>query len=75
VKLTKQETAYTDKGTIEEHCSACKFYVDRTTCKIVAGAIKPGGWCNKFKATNFAREARTQHVRNSRARRLEKAKL
>ncbi len=65
-KFSKTEVAYTDKGTIEEHCSACVHYIDRKTCAIVHGAIKPGGWCKMFKAHDMARYTRNKRLAKAR---------
>ena len=49
-KFSKREVAYTDDhGASDEQCSKCTHYVDRVTCAIVVGMIRPGGWCKKFK--------------------------
>lgn len=50
-KLPKSEVHYTDKGKAE-HCSICEHYMNKTTCKIVAGEINHNGWCNRFKNIN-----------------------
>jgi hypothetical protein len=48
-KYPKSAVQYTDDhGSSSEQCSKCEYYLNRTTCKIVAGEINPGGWCNKF---------------------------
>ena len=52
-KFTKNEVKYTDDhGESSEQCSKCRHFVETTrgnSCAIVWGAIKAGGWCNRFK--------------------------
>ena len=48
--IPKAEVAYTDDhGTSDEQCSKCEHYCNPTTCDIVAGIIRPTGWCKRFK--------------------------
>ncbi len=46
--LTKAETRYTDHGSQTEHCSICTHFHPPDKCAIVAGDVRPGGWCNHF---------------------------
>lgn len=48
IQVSKSSVAYTDSGTDAEHCSICTHYLNPTTCKIVAGRIRPEGWCKRF---------------------------
>jgi hypothetical protein len=46
----KKVVRYTDDhGSSNEQCSKCKYFEHPRSCEIVIGAIKPGGWCNKYK--------------------------
>jgi hypothetical protein len=29
-------------------CGVCTFFIKPTSCKVVAGAISPNGWCKLF---------------------------
>jgi hypothetical protein len=51
MKFTKAEVEYTDDhGDNREQCAECAHYINPTTCAIVAGRIRPEGWCARFEA-------------------------
>ena len=47
-KISQAEAQYqnTPKGMFS--CSTCTFFIKPTSCKVVAGAISPTGWCKLF---------------------------
>ena len=50
-KASKSEADYTDNGSKSEHCSICRYYVNRNACEIVTGQIESDGWCKFFSRT------------------------
>lgn len=57
---SKEAARYTDEGSPQEHCSICDHWRARGPeeglCVIVAGTIKPTGWCRHFIHTSEAAE-------------------
>lgn len=51
---SREAARYTDNGSPQEHCSICRFWTPGPTstaegqCHIVAGELKPQGWCIHF---------------------------
>jgi len=54
VVSSKEAADYTPNGTPQEHCAICLYWTIGPTstsmglCHIVAGDIKPEGWCRYF---------------------------
>jgi hypothetical protein len=46
--VSKTEADYTDHGTQQEHCAICRHYLNRNSCEIVTGHVRPQGWCKYF---------------------------
>ncbi len=44
-KLSQAQAQYQDRPNAEQNCANCMQFVAPNTCKVVEGAISPGGWC------------------------------
>lgn len=47
-KQDKTEARYTPNGTKAEHCAICRNFIAPKVCRVVQGAVVPGGWCKNF---------------------------
>lgn len=52
-KASKASVHYTDEAMNKnERCALCRYFEGQarkhSTCAIVLGRIKPGGWCEEF---------------------------
>lgn len=47
--LSKSSVGYESPAKGPHHCSECEHFRGPSRCEIVAGAIKPGDWCRRFK--------------------------
>jgi hypothetical protein len=45
---TKEELHYTDKGSPEEHCANCEYYLPDRACLYVLGEVSKAGWCENW---------------------------
>ena len=44
-KATKAMVQYQDSPKAGHQCSSCSNFVSPNSCKVVAGAVSPHGWC------------------------------
>jgi hypothetical protein len=49
MKYTKAQVKFESPARGKDRCGACIHYIRGGSCDIVAGKIKPGDWCNKFR--------------------------
>jgi hypothetical protein len=54
-KLSKTEAKYQDHPNGQQRCGICLQFRPPGTCQIVAGSIRPTGWCQFFAARENAR--------------------
>ena len=48
--LSKSSVGYESPAKGPHHCSECEHFRGPSRCEIVAGTIKPGDWCERWKA-------------------------
>jgi hypothetical protein len=54
-KMAKAEAKYVDRPHGQQRCEICLNFQPPNRCAIVAGDIKPRGWCQYFAARENAR--------------------
>jgi hypothetical protein len=47
-KISQTEAQYQPMPNGMFSCAVCTFFIKPTSCKLVAGAISPTGWCKLF---------------------------
>lgn len=47
-RVSKPAARYSDRGSMAEHCSACRFFMSGGDCARVLGRVLPQGWCKYF---------------------------
>jgi hypothetical protein len=47
-KLTRAEAEYQDTPKDIRMCATCSLFLPPKACKVVAGDVKPEGWCKLF---------------------------
>ena len=47
-KADPKTVAYQTKPSNGQQCSGCVQFIKPSSCKIVAGTISPGGWCELY---------------------------
>jgi len=61
-KMSKEDSQYSHTtGTQEQACANCEFLYQKVTtgeyiCSQIRGKVKPGGWCNQWKAAEYIRD-------------------
>jgi hypothetical protein len=46
--VSKEEAQYQETPKAMFFCAACTFFQAPQSCKVVAGAINPQGWCKYY---------------------------
>ena len=47
-EMTRQQAEYQDKPNGIYSCALCTLFEKPNTCKVVAGEVRPDGWCKAF---------------------------